>query len=422
MIEKSRTIERRLISRSILGFMILVMLVPLFMVKAGIFVPILSSVFSRNPDYIIVPMGISFFTLQIIAYLTDIYNGKIVAQKNILKYTLFVSFFPQIIQGPIPRYEQLEIQLIEGHKFDEKCFTKGLHLIIWGFFLKLMIADKAAVITDMMFGKSAMYRGVYVLVAGSLYCVQLYTDFLSCVTLARGAAMLFGIRLENNFNHPWFSTSIKEFWGRWHISLSSWLRDYIYIPLGGNRKGTIRKYINLTITFLISGIWHGWGLQYIAWGLINVIYQIIGELTFDIQEKIYFCLGFKNGSREKRFIKMLITSLLTIFAVTIFRAETLKEGVSMVVSVFTVYNPWILFNDSLLALGYSWKEWIVLLASIGILIKVSIEQERRSISEWVIAKPLVIRWSIYVITIIVVFVYGTYGFGFNSQDFIYGGF
>lgn len=216
--------------------------------------------------HLIVPVGLSFYTLQIIAYLSDVYSGKANAQHNLLKYALFISFFPQILQGPIPRYEYLSHQLIEGNEFDPDNIQRGFQLILWGFFLKYMIADKAGVVVNTVFDNSSAYSGLYYAVAGSLYSLQLYADFLACTTLSRGAAVLFGIQLYENFNHPYFANSIRDFWRRWHISLSTWLRDYIYIPLGGNRKGKGRKYLNLVITFLISGVWHGGTLKYMFWG------------------------------------------------------------------------------------------------------------------------------------------------------------
>ena len=158
----------------------------------------------------------------------------------ILKYALFISFFPQIIQGPIPRYEKLGNELFEGHTFNSQGFMNGIQLIIWGFFLKFMIADKASIIVNTVFNNFATYNGLYVWIAAILYSLQLYTDFLACVTLSQGISLLFGISIDDNFQRPYFATSVKDFWRRWHMSLSSWLRDYVYIPLGGNRKGTCR--------------------------------------------------------------------------------------------------------------------------------------------------------------------------------------
>lgn len=216
----------------------------------------------------LVPVGIAFYSMQLISYSVDVYKEKIKPEKNFLKFLLFVSYFPQIIQGPIPRYAQLAHQLQEGHRFDERKFVKGFMLIIWGFFLKLCIADKAAVIVNTIFDNYMAYQGLYVLVAGVLYSFQLYTDFLACTSFTQGISGLFGIDIVDNFNHPYFSVSIKDFWRRWHISLSSWLRDYIYIPAGGNRKGKLRKYINILLTFAVSGIWHGSGYKFLFWGLL----------------------------------------------------------------------------------------------------------------------------------------------------------
>lgn len=371
---------------------------------------------------VLAPLGLSFFTLQMISYITDVYRGNILPQKNFFKYALFISFFPQILQGPIPRYAQLNRQLWKGHSFNEKKFVKALQLILWGFFLKLMIADKAAVIVNTVFDNYEMYRGCYVILAGILYSIQLYTDFLACVTLAQGAAALFGIELVDNFNHPYLSTSIQDFWRRWHISLSSWLRDYIYIPLGGNRRGKLKKYVFLVITFIVSGMWHGNGFQYIVWGLFHAACQMIGNLTFHFREQLYQRLGFEQNNFFKRQIKRIITFFLVTIAWIIFRADNLQIAHSMILSIFTVHNPWIIFDDSIFLLGLSWKEFVLLLLSIGILAYSSVLQEKICIRDKIIAQPLIIRWTIYIFAIIVIYVGGTYGFGFDSQDFIYGGF
>lgn len=394
---------------------------PLLSIKEGNF--ILQHFFRRNGWDFLAPLGLSFFTVQMLSYLVDIYNGKIHAEKNPLKYILYISFFPQIIQGPIPRYQQLMPQLEAGHRFDAENITHGFQLILWGFFLKLMIADKAAVVVNTVFSNSDYYKGMYAIVAGGLYSLQLYTDFQACTKLAQGAARLFGVELVNNFNHPYFSKSIKEFWGRWHISLSECLKDYVYIPLGGNRKGKLRKYANLLITFLISGVWHGSGCRFLVWGGLHAMYQILGECTKTIREKCYTLVGIKAGSTVQNMLKMAGTYCLTTIAWIIFRAENLKKGLAMIVGIFTVYNPWVLFDDSLLSLGLNWKEWGVLLASVLGLIKISTLQEAGvSIREKIMRQPTIVRWSIYLVAVVVIMIFGTYGFGFNAQDFIYGGF
>ena len=296
-------------------------------------------------------MGLSFFTMQVLAYLIDIYKGKIEPQRDFLKYALFLSFFPQILQGPIPRYEQLQHQLVEGHRFDETEFTKGFMLIIWCFFLKFMIADKAKIVVDTIFGNPEIYSGFFVLVGGTLYSIQLYADFLSCTTLAQGVSQMFGIHLAENFNHPYFATSIKDFWGRWHMSLSFWLRDYVYIPLGGSRHGTLRKYLNIIATFFVSGIWHGNGLNFVFWGMMHAFYQISGDLSRGARDSFVELLGIPRDSGARKSISRICTFFLAMTAWIMFRAASLPQGLLMLKSMFTTYNPWIFFDDSLLRLG-----------------------------------------------------------------------
>ena len=406
-------------SRLILAVSIVMVLLPLFAVKEGNFI---LSGFKLNEINFIVPLGISFYTLQIISYFVDVYRKEIVPEKNIFRYALYISYFPQIIQGPIPRFAQMEEQLKVKKALDEKTFIKGFQLILWGCFLKLMIADKAGVIVDTVFNNPDMYKGVYVLVAGTLYSIQLYTDFMACVCIAKGVSELFGISLADNFNHPYFSQSISEFWRRWHISLSSWLKDYIYIPLGGNRKGNLRRYVNLVIVFVVSGMWHGSGYKYIFWGLMHAGYSIIGSVTKPARNKIYGALKLKENDWAVKIFRTAFTFICVMFAWIIFRADSLRGGIDMLISVFTTYNPWVLFDDSLLSLGLGWKEWVVLLASIIILVMTSLNQKKYCIRDKILEQNVVTRGLIYLAVIMLIVVFGTYGYGFEAGDFIYGGF
>jgi len=407
--------------KALLILNLLLIAVPLLIIKEA---PIVDRIINmENNGWWIIPVGIAFYSMQLIAYVVDVYKGKIEPQKNLLRFILFASFFPQIIQGPIPRYEQLSDQLMEGHRFDEKQFVKGFMLIIWGFFLKLCIADKAGIIVNTVFGNHLAYQGAYVLIAGILYSFQLYADFLACTYLAQGIAKLFGINIIDNFNHPYFSTSIKDFWRRWHISLSTWLKDYIYIPLGGNRKGTVRKYINLLITFAISGIWHGAGLRFLFWGLLHGTYQVVGDLFVPLKEKMRRKI---DGEEQKGIFKLLSviwTFCLVAIAWVIFRADNLRIGLSMLKSIVTTYNPWILADESLLDLGLGWKEWIALGVCLCILGFVSRMQEKGiALSERILEYNIVIRWVIYITAIVFIMIFGTYGYGYDPQSFIYGGF
>ena len=400
---------------------IIISALPLIASKAGDF--ICGSVIHKPLINWIVPVGLAFYSMQMVAYLIDVYRGSILPQKDIFKYTLFTSFFPIIIQGPISRYNQLEKQLIEGHAYDIKNIMKGIQLVIWGFFLKMMIVDKAAVIVNAIFDNYQSYSGFYVLVAAVLYSIQLYADFMSCVTISQGTAQMFGINIIDNFYHPYFSPSVKEFWRRWHISLSSWLRDYVYIPLGGNRKGKISKYCNLIITFAVSGLWHGGRWKFLFWGILHAMYQIAGELTYNLRNRCFEKIQMPKDCNVRKIIETVFTFFFVMTAWIIFRAESLKTGIKMIINMFNTFNPWIFFDNSLFRLGLGQKEWEVLFMSIVVLFTVSFIQEKGiKIREWFAGQHLVVRWVIYLCAIWSIWIFGTYGFGFNAQDFIYGGF
>lgn len=405
--------SRRGLQRLILFLALLPVLLPWLIVKNGNFTGLVWAV----------PLGISFYTLQTVSYLVDVYRGRTAAQKNPAKYLLFVLFFPQIVQGPIPRYEQLSKQLYEGHHFHEERFVRGLHLILWGFFLEFMIADKAAIVVSTVFDSPEKYAGCYILVAAVLYSIELYADFMACVSISQGTAGLFGIALADNFKRPYFSTSIQEFWRRWHISLSSWLRDYIYIPLGGGRKGALRKYGNLIVTFAFSAVWHGSGFKFLFWGMMHAAYQIIGNLAIPLKNRFYGLLGLSEQSGMRKMIQRIGVFFWVMLSWIIFRADSLRTGLQMIKKMFFVWNPWVFFDDSLLRLGLGWKEWCILLLSMFLLLCVSILQEKgMDVRGIILHKAVYVRWALYILAILCIMVFGTYGFGYQGQDFIYGGF
>jgi len=369
--------------------------------------------FINTPLLLIVPMGISFYTLGLISYLTDVSKEKIEPEKNPFKFLLFVTYFPQILQGPIPRYDKLAPQFCSPAPWEEKPFMEGALSIAWGFFLKLVIADKLVSVINPIFDEYPNYLGAWVLVGGLLYSIQLYTDFLACISISRGVSSLFGIRLDENFNQPYLATSVKDFWRRWHMSLSSWLKDYIYIPLGGNRKGSFRKTINIIITFVVSGIWHGVGIHYIIWGLMHAFYQIGEGVIYKKKPDSAFVKG----------IRRVITFILVMIAWIVFRSPGTRVASSLLKSVLTVHN-WEIFTDgSLLNMGISGKNWIVLGIAVTVLIIAGIMKEKGiDIKTKILSMPLVLRWTFYLLTIFVIMTFGSYGVGFNAQSFIYGGF
>ncbi len=221
---------------------------------------------------IILPVGISFYTFQALSYTMDVYRDEIKAEKSFFKYALFVSFFPQLVAGPIERSKNLLKQLEGNKRFDFDVAKDGFMLMLWGLFLKIVVADRIGIFVDTVYGDFESFGGLYIVVASILFAIQIYCDFAGYSTIAMGAAQILGIKLMENFDAPYLSTSVADFWRRWHISLTTWFKDYLYIPLGGSRKGTLRKYINKIIVFLISGLWHGAGFSYIVWGGLNGLY------------------------------------------------------------------------------------------------------------------------------------------------------
>lgn len=372
---------------------------------------------------VLMPVGISFYTLQTIAYMADVHKGKIEAQRNFLKYLLFITFFPQILQGPIPRYEELGEQLYKGHVFDAENLSKGAYLVLWGFFQKLVIADRCNIVVNQIFGNYQSYDGIYFWIAGILYSLQLYTDFAGCVSIAAGSAQMFGINLPQNFNHPYLAVSIRDFWRRWHISLSSFLRDYIYIPLGGNRKGKLCKWLNIMVTFLVSGIWHGIGTHFVVWGLLHGFYQVMGELLKPLKEWGMKITGMEKGCFAHRLFCRLFTCFLVMTAWIFFRAENTSKAIYMVSHMFMKWNPWILVSGQLYGLGLPEEEWLLLILCMILLAVAGMLHEKKiPIRETFAKQPLVFRWLVLFAGIFVILIAGIYGPGYDSAQFIYGGF
>lgn len=215
---------------------------------------------------IILPVGISFYIFQAISYVADVYKGSVLAEKDILNYALYITFFPQLVAGPIERAENIIPQFKKKHDFDYEQITNGMIFIVWGLFKKMVVADELAVYVDTVYGNVTAYTGFTLVIATIMFAIQIYCDFSGYSDIAIGSAKLFGVELMKNFKSPYLASSMHAFWKRWHISLSQWLRDYIYIPLGGSHKGKVKKNLNLLIVFLISGLWHGADSTYIVWG------------------------------------------------------------------------------------------------------------------------------------------------------------
>ena len=296
---------------------------------------------------VILPVGISFYTFQALSYSVDVYRGKVAPEHDFFRYALFVSFFPQLVAGPIERSKNLLTQLREPRKFDFGYAFDGILLMLWGFFLKIVLADRIAIFVDTVYGDCEHYQGIYLIVATVLFAVQIYCDFSGYSSIAMGTAKLLGIELMDNFNAPYLSTSVADFWRRWHISLTSWFKDYLYIPLGGSKKGIFRKYLNKMIVFMLSGLWHGAQLTFVVWGAINGLYQVIGEILMPIREKVSDALGVNRDSEGFCVLRAIVTFTMIDFSWIFFRADSLGRAVYIIKSILNTENIWTLFDCSL---------------------------------------------------------------------------
>ena len=367
---------------------------------------------------IVVPLGISFYSLQAISYVWDVKRGTIPAERNPLKLALYLTFFPTVMQGPISRYGQLGAQLWARHSYSWDRMQSGLELALFGFFKKMVIADRAAMMADAVFAPGATMEGFPVLLGVLCYAVQIYADFSGCVDICRGICEVMGINLIENFKHPYFATSIKDFWRRWHIALSSWLKDYVYIPLGGNRHGVFRKYLNVLIVFGVSGVWHGVGINFFIWGLLHGVYQVMDAVTDGIRKRIVALCGLDENAFSFRFGQRIWTFALVTFAWIFFRAPTLADAWS-VIQRMCVFNPWTWIDGSYLKYGLDSKDLDVLVCSLAVLLVVSIMQERFKVREWLAKQMLWFRWAIYLLAFFGTLIFGVYGPGYNASSFIY---
>ena len=346
---------------------------------------------------IIAPIGISYFTLQIIAYHADLYRGKYEPEKKLLRYGLFVTYLPHLFIGPIEAYPRMRAALDE-RRFNVDDFLKGAVRALWGLFKKLVIAARLGVIVSAISAEPEQYNGAYALAAMLLYAIQLYADFSGGIDIVLGVSRILGIRMSENFDAPYFSESVQEFWRRWHITLGSWLREYVYIPLGGSRKGKLRKYFNTIVTFLVSGLWHGAG--FLIWGLMHGIFVSFGE---------------KLKTKSKTFNRIL-TFLLVSFLWSFFIWPEVATVLRMAGSVFTVFNYKGLIAG-ISGMGLAVGDWIVLGGAC--LLLWLYDWKNRSLRTRFCAFPPAAKLGVICLLALTVLTFGMYGFGFTASEFIY---
>lgn len=369
---------------------------------------------------IILPVGISFYTFQALSYTMDVYRDEIYAEKNFFRYALFVSFFPQLVAGPIERSKNLLKQLAVPRKFNFEMAREGFLLMLWGYYLKLVLADRIAIFVDTVYNDYETYKGCYLIVASVLFAVQIYCDFSGYSTIAMGASKILGIELMENFNAPYISTSVADFWRKWHISLTSWFKDYLYIPLGGSRKGKVRKYINKLIVFLISGLWHGASFSFVAWGGLNGLYQIIGEMLQPLRDKLVRIFKLNRSSLGHKAIHIIGTFILVDFSWIFFRASQFKEAIYIIKSIVFNWNFWILFDNSLYECGLNQKNFeLMIVGIIVLLIADYFKHKGIKIREVIIVQDYWVRWTVIAFSICFILTFGIWGPNYNAANFIY---
>ncbi len=358
---------------------------------------------------LILPIGLSFHTFQSMSYTIEVYRGRYPAEKHPGIFALYVMFYPQLVAGPIERPYNLLPQLHRAQHFDYQRVTDGLKLMVWGFFKKLVIADRIADFVNPIYNHPTEHHGFALILATALFAYQIYCDFSGYSDIAIGSAQVMGFKLMQNFNRPYYAKSIGEFWRRWHISLSSWFRDYLYIPLGGNRVPAWRHYFNVMTVFLISGLWHGANWTFVIWGGLHGAYLLIETWTESARTRLVHAIGLNKFPNALKLVQVTITFALVSFAWIFFRANSLNDAIYIATHLITLdvlnlANVFTFLNMTKVAL-----------AAIVVLEIVQLVQRRGSLRAMIAAQPTWVRWAIYYLLVMSILLLGK----FAEQKFIY---
>src|SRR3989338_2077528 len=350
---------------------------------------------------VLLPIGISFYTFQTLSYSIDVYRGHQKAEKHLGIFALYVAFFPQLVAGPIERSINLLPQFYEKHSFDYQRIKKGLLLMSWGFFKKLVIADHVAVLVDQVYNHPADYTGTSLIIATYFFAFQIYCDFSGYSDIVVGAAQVLGFDLMTNFNFPYMAKSVAEFWKRWHISLSTWFRDYLYIPLGGNRVTKNRWFFNIFAVFLLSGLWHGANWTFIIWGALHGSYLLFSIASSGWRNQAVSALKLNQYPRIHEAIKIFVTFHFVVFAWIFFRANSIKDAVYISTHLFTDMN----FQKLEYALGLEPSEIIIAVMAILIMEIVQVMQRGTALRVWISQRPLWLQCAVYYSVIFCLFIF-----------------
>ncbi len=393
----------------------------------------------KSVDFLI-PLGVSFYTFSLLGYVVDVYYGIAEPQTNYFKLMLYGMYFPVIISGPILKYREHGEQFFIPHQFDYRRVTRGLQRMLWGFFKKLVIAERLGMLVDTVYGGYAGYPGAYIWVATACYAFQLYTDFSGCMDIVLGMSESFGILLPENFQTPFFAGSIAEYWRRWHITLGVWMKEYVFYPVlrtkfftnlnkswknkfGKKRGKQYATFAAMFVLWLTVGIWHGGDWKFvIGSGLLHWFYIVMEELLAPPCARLMEKWHIDAGGKAVRAVRVVRTFFLVCIGDLFFRAESVGDAFAMLRGAVTVWNPSVLWDGSLLQLGLDLIEAVIVIAALFVLYAVSIAQNKGSVRERIAGKALVIRWAIWYALLFAVILLGCYGPGYSAGEFIYQGF
>ena len=377
---------------------------------------------------LILPIGLSFHTFQSLSYVIEVYRRQQKAEKHFGIYSLYVMFYPQLVAGPIERPQNLLHQFYEKHNFEYQRVTDGLKLMAWGLFKKVVIADRLALFVNTVYDKPTDFQGVSLIVATVFFAFQIYCDFSGYSDIAIGAAQVMGFKLMDNFNRPYFSKSVAEFWKRWHISLSTWFKDYLYISLGGNRVPLPRWYFNLFFTFLVSGLWHGANWTYIVWGALHGTYLVVGIMTTGIRNKLTRAVGLDKFPHVHKFLRIGTTFLLVAFAWIFFRAKSMQDAMYVVTHLFVGVGDFVrnILNHggvvksgsgafAALMVGQPREEFLIAIAAVIFMECIHAIQRHGKIRHMLTEKSVLVRWGIYYAVALAIIFLGV----FENKQFIY---
>lgn len=358
---------------------------------------------------VLLPVGISFYTFQAVAYTVDVFRAQISAETNLILFTTFISFFPQLVAGPIERAKDLLPQFHEQHSLEYKNIVSGLQLILWGVFKKVVIADQLAIYVDSVYNGVEFQTGARLVLATIFFTYQIYCDFSGYSDIAVGSARILGFDLMTNFRQPYLAISLRDFWRRWHISLSTWFRDYVYVPLGGNRVPQLRIYINLLVVFVVSGLWHGAAWTFVIWGGVHGLWLVLEDVIEQLKPK---------SLPEMPLLRWAVTFIVVIISWIFFRANTLNDALYIITHIFDFSKG---FSDLTEPFGPDTISprftLIMTFASIGFLMIIEWlnTHSNRLVYRWLLRIPRPLRWSIYYAAIILIVL----SFGRRSVEFIY---